>query len=72
MPTPVRVEVLRDCPVVGHAVTLSRDRVFLDYILLSESAPTCSNIHICLGEYGDIENIAECLLHIPSKQFSGD
>jgi hypothetical protein len=55
------------CPVVDHAVILRQDRVFLDYILLSEAAPTCSNIHECLGKYGDVKNITECLLHACEK-----
>jgi hypothetical protein len=65
LPLQVRVE----CPVVGHTVTLSRERVFLDYILLRESTPTCSNIHICVGNFSDIKNIPECLLHDCSRHF---
>jgi hypothetical protein len=69
VPTTVPIRVIRDCPVVGHQVLLSRYRVFLDYVLVSESAPTCSNIHTCLGNYGYVKNIPECLLHSPSKHF---
>ena len=46
----------RSCKGVLH-------RVFLDYILMQEGEPTCSNIHACLSNYGDIKNIADCLLH---------
>ncbi|HEY0336631.1 MAG TPA: hypothetical protein VGC70_04770 [Burkholderiales bacterium] len=63
MPTYSPLTALVTCPVVAHEVTLSRDCVFLDYILLSEGTPTCSNIHTCLSNYGDIKNITECLLH---------
>ena len=53
-------------------MVLSRDQVFLDYLLMSESAPTCSNIHNCVTQYGDIKNIEQCLLHSPSKHFSAE
>jgi hypothetical protein len=73
MPTPVEVRLNANCPVVGHGITLSRTNVFLDYILMSEGAPTCSNIHACLAKHGDIKNIPECLLHAPPKfQISDD
>jgi hypothetical protein len=72
VPTTVPLRVVRDCPVVGHPVTLSRDRVFLDYVLISESQPTCSNLHTCLSNYGDIRNIPACLLHSASQQFPMD
>ena len=65
----MRQRVLRQCPVVARPVVLSREQVFLDYILVSEGEPTCSNIHACLIKYGDIKNIPECLLHNVSKQF---
>ncbi|MGZ5160638.1 MAG: hypothetical protein ACXWCS_06250 [Burkholderiales bacterium] len=64
-PSKVPLQVRVECPVVGHEVTVSRDRVFLDYLLLSESTPTCSNIHVCLSRHGDIKNIPQCLLHKP-------
>ena len=70
MPTTSTLRVVRDCPVLGQPVLLSRDQVFIDYILLSEAEPTCSNIHACLSKFDDINNIAACLLHNPSKQFS--
>ena len=63
MPVRLPSRTVQDCPVVGQPVILSRDRVFLDYIVLSESQPTCSNIHNCLSRYGDVKNIKECLLH---------
>ena len=69
MPINVPLFVPLHCPVVGHAVTLSRDRTFLDYVLISEGVPTCSNLHACLSKYGDIKHIPECLLHSPSKHF---
>ena len=72
MPTSVPLRVVRDCPVVDRRIVLSRDRVFMDYILLSESDPTCSNIHACLTQYGEIKNIAECLLHNVVKHFPSD
>jgi hypothetical protein len=55
------------CPVVHHDVTLSRARFFEHDILLSESAPTCSNLHVCLSNYADIQNITECLLHSATR-----
>ena len=67
MPTTIRLRVARDCPVVGYAVVLSRHRVFMDYVLLGESEPTCSEMHTCLGNHGDIKNIPECLLHNASE-----
>ena len=63
MPTPVLVRVVRECPVVDQSVTLSRERVFLDYVLLSEGRPTCSNIHVCVANHADIKHIPDCLLH---------
>ena len=72
VPTTIPVRVVRDCPVVGQPVVLSRDQVFLDYLLMSESQPTCSNIHNCVTQYGDIKNIEQCLLHSPSKHFPAE
>jgi len=46
MPTIFPIRTVTDCPVVGHPVLLSRDRVFLDYILMRETESTCSNIRI--------------------------
>ena len=69
MPTSVPFRIVRDCPVVARPVLLTRDQVFIDRVLLSETEPTCSNIHACLAKHGDIKNISECLLHSPSKQF---
>jgi len=69
VPTSISQRIDRDCPVVGYSVTLSRERVFLDYILMREGEPTCSNIHACLSNYGDLKNIPECLLHSASKHF---
>ena len=65
----MRQRVLRQCPVVARPVVLSREQVFLDYILVSEGEPTCSNLHACLSNYGDIKNIPECLLHGGVKHF---
>ena len=62
----------QQCPVVGQPVILSRNRVFLDYIMLSESEPTCSNIHNCLARYGDVKSIKECLLHDALKYLVTD
>ena len=72
MPITVPLYSPQDCPVVGHTVVLSRDRTLLDYVIISESTPTCSNLHACLSQYGDIKNIPECLLHSPSKYFPVD
>lgn len=69
MPINIPLRVSQDCPVVGHEVLLSRDRTFLDYVLISESAPTCSNLHACLREYGDVKHIPQCLLHTASRYF---
>ena len=69
MPINVPIYAPQECPVVGHAVVLRRERTLLDYVILSETAPTCSNLHACLGQYGDIKNIPECLLHSASKYF---
>jgi hypothetical protein len=69
MPINVPLHISQDCPVVGRPVLLSRERVFLDYVLMSEAAPTCSNLHACLGEYGTLKNIPACLLHSASKSF---
>jgi hypothetical protein len=67
MPTITPIRAVTDCPVVGHPVLLSRDRVFLDYILMRETEPTCSNIHNCFRQYGELKNIKDCLLHNASK-----
>jgi hypothetical protein len=64
-PTKLPLQLRVECPVVRHEVTLQQDRVFLDYLLLSETTPTCSNIHVCLSQHGDIKNIPQCLLHKP-------
>jgi hypothetical protein len=53
-------------------VVLSRDRVFMDYVLMSESEPTCSNMHTCLGKHSDLKNIPECLLHKASKHLPAE
>ena len=72
MPSSMRQRVIRQCPVVARPVVLSRERVFLDYVLLREGEPTCSNIHACLSKHGDIKNISECLLHDAPKHFGLD
>jgi hypothetical protein len=72
MPVNIPLHVPQDCPVVGHAVVLTRDRTFLDYLLIREGAATCSNLHTCLREYGEIKKIPACLLHDASKYFPAD
>jgi hypothetical protein len=62
-PTRLTIRIARHCAVVNQPVTLSRERVLMDYLLLSETSPTCSNIHACLAAHGDIKHISDCLLH---------
>lgn len=71
-PNKLPLRVVRDCPVVGRPVLLSRDQVFVDCVLLSENQPTCSKLHACLGKYQDIKHIPECLLNNPSKHFPAE
>ncbi len=66
MSTSLPIRVVRDCRVVGHPVLLSRDRIYVDYLMVEEGEPTCSHIHPCLQKHVHLKNIPECLLHDPS------
>jgi hypothetical protein len=66
-PPPAPRPVILNCPFVRRPVLLSRDPQYVDYLLLREGDATCSNIHDCVSQYGDIKNIPSCLLHEASK-----
>jgi len=68
----IRLGVVRHCPVVGHSILLSCDQWVMDYIVLREDEPTCSNIHECLSKWGDIKHISGCLLHDAEAHFGTD